>query len=149
MPAKTGSSAGRMQAWQASVDVVLKTPLGVGTGDVTDALCEEYRQSGSAYALQKRMNPHSAWLQLAVSHGWMGLVFILFWWSGVVVLAFRTQNVLLLVWSIAWALNGTIESLLELQQGVVPTVLLCCVFALRGSPRLKPCLLYTSPSPRD
>jgi hypothetical protein len=138
MPAKTGSSAGRMQAWQASVDVLLKTPLGVGTGDVTDALCEEYRKSGSAYALQKRMNPHSAWLQLAVSHGWMGLVFILFWWSGVVVLAFRTQNVLLLVWSIAWALNGTIESLLELQQGVVPTVLLCCVFALRDSPRLKP-----------
>ena len=112
-------------------------PFGVGTGDVTDALCEVYAESNSQYALEKRMNPHSTWLQLAVSHGWIGLLLILLWWFGTVAWAFRVQNALLLTWSIAWVLNGTIESLLELQQGVVPTVLLCCVFALSSSHALE------------
>ena len=131
--AKVGSSAGRMQAWNASLEVLAAAPFGVGTGDVTDALCAVYEQRGSAYALEKRMNPHSMWLQLAVSHGWMGLVLILVWWGGTAVLAYRSQNTLLLMWTAALVLNGTIESLLELQQGVVPIVLLSCVFALRGS----------------
>jgi hypothetical protein len=38
------------------------------------------------------------------------------------------------MWTAALVLNGTIERLLELQQGVVPIVLLSCVFALRSSP---------------
>lgn len=136
-PVKAGSSAGRMQAWSASLEVLKAAPFGVGTGDVTDALCEVYAASNSQYALEKRMNPHSAWLQLAVSHGWIGLLLMLLWWVGTVALAYRVQNVQLLTWSVAWVMNGTIESLLELQQGVVPTVLLCCVFALISSPALE------------
>ena len=134
---KVGSSAGRMQAWNASLEVLEAAPFGVGTGDVTDALCDVYAESTSQYALEKRMNPHSTWLQLAVSHGWIGLLLILLWWFGTVAWAFRVQNALLLTWSIAWVLNGTIESLLELQQGVVPTILLCCVFALSSSHALE------------
>lgn len=133
-----GSSSGRMQAWSASLEVLKAAPFGVGTGDVTDALCEVYLESNSEYALEKRMNPHSAWLQLAVSHGWAGLLLMLLWWFGTLTWAYRLQNALLLTWSVAWVLNGTIESLLELQQGVVPTVLLCCVFALSGSPTPEP-----------
>ena len=132
-PVKVGSSAGRMQAWSAALEVLKGAPLGVGTGDVTDALCEVYAESNSQYALEKRMNPHSAWLQLAVSHGWIGLLLMLLWWFGTVAWAYRAQHALLLTWSVAWVLNGTIESLLELQQGVVPTVLLSCVFALSSS----------------
>jgi hypothetical protein len=132
-PVKIGSSAGRMQAWNASIEVLMAAPFGVGTGDVTDALCEVYAESNSQYALEKRMNPHSAWLQLAVSHGWIGLLLMLLWWFGTVAWAYRAQHALLFAWSVAWVLNGTIESLLELQQGVVPTVLLCCVFGLSNS----------------
>lgn len=131
---KLGSSAGRMQAWSASLEVLQAAPFGVGTGDVSDVLCAVYEQRGSAYALEKRMNPHSMWLQLAVSHGWVGLVLILVWWGGTAALAYRSQNALLLIWAVALVLNGTIESLLELQQGVVPIVLLSCVFAMSGSP---------------
>jgi len=133
-PVKVGSSAGRMQAWSAALEVLKGAPFGVGTGDVTDALCKVYSESNSQYALEKRMNPHSAWLQLAVSHGWIGLLLMLLWWFGTVAWAYRAQHALLLTWSVAWVLNGTIESLLELQQGVVPTVLLCCVFAMSSSP---------------
>ena len=136
-PVKSGSSAGRMQAWSASLEVLKAAPFGVGTGDVTDVLCEVYSETNSQYALEKRMNPHSAWLQLAVSHGCIGLLLMLLWWFGTVAWAYRAQNTLLLIWSVAWVLNGTIESLLELQQGVVPTVLLCCVFALGDSHALE------------
>ena len=80
------------------------------------------------------MNPHSIWLQLAVSHGWIRLVSILVWWGGTAALAYRSKNTLLLMWTAALVLNGTIEGLLELQRGVVPIVLLSCVNALRGSP---------------
>ena len=80
------------------------------------------------------MNPHSMWLQLAVSHEWIGLVLILVWWGGTAALAHRSQNTSLLMWTAALVLNGNIESLLELQQGVVPIVLLSCVLALRSSP---------------
>ena len=131
------SSWGRMQAWNASLEVLEVAPFGVGLGDVTDALCEVYAESNSQYALEKRMNPHSTWLQLAVSHGWIGLLLMLLWWFGTLTCAFRVQNAWLLTWSVAWVLNGTIESLLELQQGVVPTVLLCCVFALSSSHALE------------
>jgi hypothetical protein len=110
--------------------VVFASPFGVGTGDVTDALCDAYRVQGADYALKKRMNPHSVWLQMAVSHGWLGLLVMLMWWMGTLYLAYQKENILLLVWSIGWVLNGTIESLLELQQGVVPTLLLGCAFAL-------------------
>jgi hypothetical protein len=56
------------------------------------------------------------------------------WLGGTAALAFRSQNTSLLMWTAALVLNGTIERLLELQQGVVPIVLLSCVFALRSSP---------------
>ena len=134
-PVKTGSSAGRMQAWNASVEVLFNSPFGVGTGDVTDVLCEVYEQKGSSYALRKRMNPHSAWLQLGVSHGWGGAALMLLWWFGTAAFAYQFRNPLLLTWITALILHGSIESLLELQQGIVPTVLLGCVFALSGSPR--------------
>lgn len=133
---KAGSTAGRIQAWEASVAVLMSSPGGVGTGDVADELGKQYKSNGAYYALKKQMNPHSVWLQMAVSHGWVGLLVMLVWWIGTLVLSRRMGSVLLGVWAAVWVLNGTIESLLELQQGIVPTVLLGCVFALLegGSP---------------
>lgn len=127
---KRGSTAGRIQAWRASTDVLFRAPFGVGTGDATDALCEVYRTQSSEYALNKRMNPHSVWLQMAVSHGWLGLAVVVAWWFGALMLACRHRHTMLFIWVMGWIMNGTIESLLELQQGVVPTLLLGCAFAL-------------------
>ena len=126
---KVGSSAGRVQAWQASAEIMGRKPFGVGTGDVTEALAERYRANGAEYALEKNMNPHSVWLQIGVSHGWPGVLLLLMWWTGTVWFARRNTNRILLLWCAVWLLNGSIESLLELQQGVVPTVFLTLLFA--------------------
>lgn len=130
---KEGSTAGRIQAWEASVAILTASPGGVGTGDVVDELANLYTSNGAEYALKKRMNPHSVWLQMAVSHGWMGLLVMALWWIGNLVLSRQTGSVLLWIWAVVWVLNGSIESLLEMQQGIVPTVLLGCVFALLGA----------------
>lgn len=133
MEPKAGSTAGRIQAWGASVAILMASPAGVGTGDVADELAKLYHSNGAEYALKKRMNPHSVWLQMAVSHGWLGLLVMALWWIGNLVLSRQTGSVLLWVWAVVWVLNGTIESLLEMQQGIVPTILLGCVFALLGA----------------
>jgi len=126
---KVGSSAGRVQAWQASAEIMGRKPFGVGTGDVTEALAERYQANGAEYALEKNMNPHSVWLQIGVSHGWPGLLLMIMWWGGTVWAARKHANRVLLFWSAIWLLNGSIESLLELQQGVVPTIFLTLLFA--------------------
>ena len=130
VPSKAGSTAGRIQAWKASASILMASPGGVGTGDVVDELAKQYHLNGADYALKKRMNPHSVWWHMAVSHGWLGLFVMLVWWGGNLLLSRRSGSVLLWIWAVVWVLNGSIESLLELQQGIVPTALLGCVFAL-------------------
>jgi len=123
-----------MQAWKASVAIMQTHAIGVGTGDVTDELCSEYERLGARYALKKRMNPHSVWLQLGVSHGVLGLAYLLIWIGGTAFLAARSRQWILVLWLGIWAVNGSVESLLELQQGVVPTLFLTLMLAVLTSP---------------
>lgn len=127
-----GSSGGRVQAWSASLDVLIKHPLGVGIGDSQNALNSVYEAEGATYARKKSMNSHSIWLQMGISSGWLGIVFLILWWGGTLRLAWIERNWHLIAWCTIWLLNGALESLLELQQGVVPsifiTLVLCSVF---------------------
>ena len=123
-----------MQAWKASVALMQTHAIGVGTGDVADELCVEYERLGAHYALKKRMNPHSVWLQLGVSHGVLGLLYLLIWIGGTAFLAARSRQLILVLWLGIWAAHGSVESLLELQQGVVPTMFLTLMLAVLSSP---------------
>ena len=116
---KTGSTGGRMQAWNAAVQVIHTHPFGVGTGDVSATLAEIYEQEGSLYAMNKNMNPHSIWMQVGVRLGWLALLsmitfFLVFAWKAIQSGAYKIALLTLAV-----AMNGTVESLFELQQGVV------------------------------
>lgn len=127
-----GSTAGRLQAWEASMEIWKKNPFGVGTGDVIPTLCEIYERDSSAYALKKKMNPHSVWLQAAVGMGWLGFLALIIWWFGGLLSAVKFRNRLLISWIVIWILNGTLESLLELQQGVVATMLIALILAAKN-----------------
>ena len=116
---KTGSTGGRMQAWNAALQLLQSNPFGVGTGDITSSLLQIYEHDGSLYAKEKNMNPHSIWLQIGVRLGWLALLgmflfFITFMWKALQVGGFEIA-----IWTLAVAMNGTVESLFELQQGVV------------------------------
>ncbi|MDA1336772.1 MAG: O-antigen ligase family protein [Bacteroidetes bacterium] len=122
-----GSSGGRVQAWNASWKVLTNHPLGVGIGDSQDVLNSFYEADGAHYARKKSMNSHSVWLQMGISSGWLGIVFLILWWGGTLRLAWIERNWHLIAWSMIWLLNGVLESLLELQQGVVPFIFITLV----------------------
>ena len=117
--AQSGSTAGRLQAWSASWELLKGHPLGVGTGDVTDELMVVYQDRNADYALKKRMNPHSAYWQIAVTSGWLGLLVMLLWWGGALFQAYRCKAYRMQLFILIILLNGIFESIFELQQGVV------------------------------
>jgi O-antigen ligase len=116
---QSGSTAGRLQAWSASWEILKGHPWGVGTGDVTDELVVVYRDSNAGYALKRRMNPHSAYWQIAVTTGWLGLLVMLLWWGGALFQAVQCNAYRMQIFVLIILLNGIFESIFELQQGVV------------------------------
>jgi hypothetical protein len=69
--------------------------------------------------MNKNMNPHSIWMQVGVRLGWLALLsmitfFLVFAWKAIQSGAYKIALLTLAV-----AMNGTVESLFELQQGVV------------------------------
>lgn len=113
-----------MQAWKASMELLSHHPFGVGTGDVASSLATIYDRDGSLYAKNKNMNPHSIWLQIGVRLGWLALTglflgFVLLGWKAIQVGRWQ-----LAIWTVAVIMNGTVESLFELQQGVVAILFL-------------------------
>jgi hypothetical protein len=125
---KVGSSAGRMQAWRASWTLLMENPGGVGTGDVVQELVLVYEAQGSEYALLKRMNPHSAYVQALVTLGWIGGVLLLLWWGGLVRESWKRKSWNLAIFGAIVISHGFFESILELQQGVVAWVFLGLLF---------------------
>jgi hypothetical protein len=117
--APSGSTSGRLQAWTAAVEVIAVAPCGVGTGDVIPALVERYTASGADYARTRRMNAHSTYLQTAVATGWLGLLVVLVWWGACAWDAARRKAWQAVAVVGVIAAHGVVESLLELQQGVV------------------------------
>jgi O-antigen ligase len=99
--------------------VIAEAPGGVGTGDVVPALVERYTASGADYARTRRMNAHNTYLQTAVATGWLGLLFVLVWWGGCAWDAARRKAWQAVAVVGVIAAHGVVESLLELQQGVV------------------------------
>ena len=88
-----------------------------------------YQRESALYAQRKNMNPHSVWLLAGVRLGWVVLLGMFIWWSGLVVVAMKMKNQLLAVWCIAFMLNATVECFFELQQGVVAVLFLGLLFA--------------------
>lgn len=113
------SSAGRVAVWSAAWTVMRTHPFGVGTGDVTDALMGIYEREGITYALDRKLNPHNQWLQAGVAFGWMGVV----WLSVVFGMwcreAWRRRNALALLCCALVLCHALVESVLEVQRGVV------------------------------
>lgn len=132
-PLAKGSTAGRMQAWTASWQILAEHPWGVGTGDAQEALMERYTANESDYAAGKAMNAHSAVWQAALTAGWLGGLIWLTWWGGLIRLAWRHRARNTLGLALIVFLNGTIESVLELQQGVVAFTFLSLMLSAQDS----------------
>ena len=113
------SSAGRVAVWKASWEILRDHPFGVGTGDVVPELMLRYERDGVDYAAERKLNPHNQWLQAGVAFGWPGILVLIWAFASVFLWAIRDRNGLALLCLLLVLLHSAVESVMEVQRGVV------------------------------
>ena len=119
-PSIKSSSAVRVAIWNAGSAVFKEHPLlGTGTGDVKNELLKEYRRRGMHSAVHSRLNGHSQQLQTTLTLGLLGFVLLnaLFFSSSY--LAFRRKDWMMISFLGVTFVNWMVESMLEVQAGVM------------------------------
>lgn len=109
----------RTVVWLCSWERLQKEPFGAGTGDIKHALMECYRSRGAVEAEKRNLNSHEQFLQGGVALGWPGLIsaLLIFLWP--CYLAWQRREPLLLLFALLFFVNAAVESVLEVQAGVV------------------------------
>jgi O-antigen ligase len=113
------SSAGRVMVWQTSLEIIGSHPFGVGTGDVVPELMRRYDRDGLTYASERRLNPHNQWLQAGVAFGWPGIFVLTMALLAGLIQAWRIGSGGLMLCVLLVMLHAGVESVLEVQRGVV------------------------------
>jgi len=114
------STSIRRVAWKNCIELIQENPLlGVGTGDVKNALYEKYEQYGYVSALEKQIGPHNQYLQSFAELGIFGvlIILVLLWYP--FLYGIKHKNHLLIWVSIAFIISCLTESMLERQAGIV------------------------------
>lgn len=119
-PDAANSTDDRRLVWHAAWPVAKAHPwLGVGTGDVKDELLRSYAAHGYVEPLRKQLNAHDQYLNTAVALGIGGVALLLATVLVPLWAAVRRKEGLLLAFLLLNALNWTVESMLEVQAGVM------------------------------
>jgi O-antigen ligase len=118
--AESESTAVRMLIWSAANQVIGEHFLfGTGTGDAKDVLVKEYEKRGMTGALEHKLNTHNEFYQVFVSLGLIGFILLLMQLFFPLVSAFKTQNVIYILFLLIIIINFIPESMLETQAGVM------------------------------
>jgi O-antigen ligase len=114
------SSSSRVLVWRSAMELIAAQPLaGTGTGDVKNELVRVYGQRGYLYPLERRLNAHSQFLQTAVALGVPAMLLLLASLLVPLVRALRRRHHLMTALLLLSLLNWSVESMLEVQAGVV------------------------------
>lgn len=136
------SSDGRLTVWECSMQCIRTSPWGAGTGDIKHALMECYEQKHAGTAILHKLNSHSQILQSGVALGWPGLLLVCALMLIPLAIGILRKDVFLSMFSLLFILNGAIESVLEVQAGVVFFILFFVVLVRRS------CMLESKPIDR-
>jgi len=114
------SSAARRLVWSSAAALIAEHPwVGSGTGDVKDELVRTYADRQYTYPLEHRLNAHSQFLQTAVALGIPAALVLLASVLVPLVFAFRRRQHLFAAFLVLTAINWSVESMLEVQAGVI------------------------------
>lgn len=132
------STEERKLAWNGAKEVIrMHLPFGTGTGDVKDELVATYVRKGYSRMAELRLNAHNQYLQTMATLGWPGILALL----GMLVVCMhvfiRMRDVLGVIFILLNAANWAVESMLEVQAGVVFFAFLLFALAIRGMPSLQ------------
>jgi O-antigen ligase len=109
----------RLITWKAALNVLLEHPFGAGTSNTEKELVEEYMAMGETNAAEKKLNAHNQWLQMGAEFGWIGLLLIAALFITVIHSAYRQRKYVMMTIAVIFVLNCIVESMLEVQAGIV------------------------------
>jgi O-antigen ligase len=118
-PTETESNRVRLLIWNADATIIASNPLGVGAGDVQQALQQEYTIRGMTGAAEKHLNAHSQFFQTTIATGWAGLAAFLLIVAGPVVWGLRSRYGFAVLFGLLFLFNCLPESMLEVQAGTL------------------------------
>lgn len=125
-----GSSIGqRIAYFQTGWEVVKGNwLLGVGTGDVNDAMLHQYEVQQSTLSDHHQRRPHNQYLTFMISFGILGALYFLWMNIFLITSAVKKQHFLAVVFTSMMALSFLAEDTLETQVGVTMFALFTCLF---------------------
>lgn len=113
------SSAVRRITWSAAIELFHEASLtGTGTGDVKNELLRVYHSHGRNWAVEHRLNAHNQFLQSAASLGIFGAILLMLALLAPLTGPWR-RELLALIFLGLCGINWSVESMLEVQAGVV------------------------------
>jgi O-antigen ligase len=117
---KPESNADRIAVWSVAIGIIKENPwIGVGTGDVKDALIKGYASQGAIPAMEHKYNAHSQFIQTFITLGLPGFLFYLLMLAIPAVWSFMKRRWIYLLFLMVFAINSLTESMMEVQAGVV------------------------------
>lgn len=118
----------RQVIWTASLQIIMRNPFGVGTGDTTPELVKEYKTMGEDFAAEKNLNCHNQFLQITCEHGWPALLLFVTGLFLMFVRSIKTKDWIFLAFLLICCFNFLFESFLEVQAGIVFFFYFCMIF---------------------
>jgi O-antigen ligase len=120
MRSDTSSTSERLVIWKTSLEIIKQHfVFGVGTGDVKDELLKKYKEKNLLVLFEHKLNTHNQYLETFIALGIIGFLAILAMLILAGIQAIRTGNFLYFVFIILFGFNILVESMLEIQAGVV------------------------------
>lgn len=114
------STKSRLIVWQDALHVFKQHFfVGVGTGDVKDALIQEYLKKGEHEVAQKHLNAHNQFLQTAVAIGITGLMWLFLIFYILISKSIKNHQAFIFLFAVICVINLLFESMFETQAGIV------------------------------
>ena len=114
------SNAVRVLIWKTDMDAVKRFWIyGTGTGDVTDELVKLYIGKNYLQLADERLNAHSQIFQTTIALGFAGTAVLFLGFIASALISFKSKNNILLIFTAIAFITFTVESMLEVQAGVM------------------------------
>lgn len=116
----TASDAARILIWKADIQVIESNYFfGTGTGDIKDELLKKYEELGYKEIFERKLNAHNQFFQTTAALGIFGGGMLLLIFASGFIFSVRNKLHLFLSFIFLTFLNFIVESMLEVQAGVI------------------------------
>jgi O-antigen ligase len=128
-PKGMSGNQARLVVWSITGQIIAEHPMGVGLGNLEEAMQTKLADLDQHELMEKNYNPHNQFLQITAELGLLGLVLFLaiLWFT--IRFAWKRKDDLLLFLVFSLMLNSMFESMLQRQSGIVFYTMFICLFA--------------------